>query len=92
MCINPQQHVKPLSKLCKEGRLSLVCYLGTAALVLMPSVPQIYYGIVPKVWGAQLWGPVLYFALISMIIRFVLRSTEYQVSFVKYQKLLCANG
>ncbi|KAM7357347.1 isoprenylcysteine carboxylmethyltransferase ste14 [Cochliomyia hominivorax] len=83
MCINPQQmqqHVSPSRKLCKEGRLSLICYLGTITLVLAPSVPQIYFGIVPKVWGAQLWGPVLYFALISMIIRFVLRNTEYQIA------------
>lgn len=82
MCINPQQiqHAMPSTKLGKEGRLSVICYLGTIALVLTPSVPQIYFGIVPKVWGAQLWGPVLYFALISMIIRFVLRNTEYQVN------------
>lgn len=75
-----QQHVPHNVKLCKEGRVSLVCYLVTVALILLPSVPQIYYGLVPKVWGAHLWGPVLYFALICMIIRFVLRNTEYQVS------------
>lgn len=66
--------------LCYDGRLSLFCFLITAGLVLIPSVPQIHYGIVPQVWGAVLWGPVLYYALINMIIRFVLRNHDYQVS------------
>ncbi|XP_032597969.2 protein-S-isoprenylcysteine O-methyltransferase [Drosophila grimshawi] len=68
------------AKLCSEGRVSLYCFLATASLVLLPSVPQIYYGIVPNVWGAILWGPVLYYALINMIIRFVLRNSNYQVA------------
>ncbi|EDV39176.1 uncharacterized protein Dana_GF24629 [Drosophila ananassae] len=66
--------------LCYDGRLSLFCFLITAGLVLIPSVPQIHYGIVPQVWGAVLWGPVLYYALINMIIRFVLRNHDYQVA------------
>ncbi|KAH8372307.1 hypothetical protein KR093_010996 [Drosophila rubida] len=66
--------------LCKEGRVSLYCFLATACCVLLPSIPQIYYGIVPNVWGAILWGPVLYYALINIIIRFVLRNTDYQVA------------
>lgn len=82
MCVNPLQvqHITPSKKLCKEGKLSLICYTGTITLVLAPSVPQIYYGIVPKIWGAHLWGPVLYFALINMIIRFIFKNAEYQVS------------
>lgn len=67
-------------QLCPEGRISLYCFLATAGLVLLPSVPQIYYEIVPNVWGAILWGPVLYYALINLIIRFVLRNMEYQVA------------
>ncbi|XP_037933163.1 protein-S-isoprenylcysteine O-methyltransferase [Teleopsis dalmanni] len=67
-------------KLCRDGHISLYSYLGTAALILLPSVPQIYYGIVPNIWGAVLWGPVLYYALINMIIRFILRKNDYQVA------------
>ncbi|KAH8405337.1 hypothetical protein KR222_005809 [Zaprionus bogoriensis] len=69
-----------LDMLCYEGRVSLYCFLVTAGLVLLPSVPQIYYGIVPNVWGAILWGPVLYYALINMVIRFVLRNNDFQVA------------
>lgn len=65
--------------LCSEGRVSLYSFLITAALVLLPSVPQIYYGIVPNAWGAVLWGPLLYYFLVNLIIRFVLRNTDYQV-------------
>ncbi|XP_017006893.3 protein-S-isoprenylcysteine O-methyltransferase [Drosophila takahashii] len=68
------------SSLCSEGRLSLYCFAITAALILIPSVPQIHFGLVPQVWGAVLWGPVLYYALINMIIRFVLRNHDYQVA------------
>ncbi|XP_020799925.1 protein-S-isoprenylcysteine O-methyltransferase [Drosophila serrata] len=66
--------------LCYDGRISLYCFVITAALILIPSVPQIHYGIVPQVWGAVLWGPVLYYALINMVIRFVLRNNDYQVA------------
>lgn len=82
MCANnsrPSASAGSHAKLCSEGRISLYCFLATAGLVLVPSVPQIYYGIVPNVWGAILWGPMLYYALINMIIRFVLRNMEYQV-------------
>ncbi|XP_061395998.1 protein-S-isoprenylcysteine O-methyltransferase-like [Musca vetustissima] len=80
MCINHlQQHITPSRRLCREGRVSLVCYLVTISLILLPSIPQIYYGAVPNVWGARMWGPALYFALICMVIRFVLRDTDYQV-------------
>lgn len=68
------------TSLCSEGRISLYCFLITAALVLIPSVPQNLFGVVPQVWGAVLWGPFLYYALINMIIRFVLRNHDYQVS------------
>ncbi|XP_064545078.1 protein-S-isoprenylcysteine O-methyltransferase [Drosophila montana] len=83
MCANnsrPSASAGHHAKLCSEGRISLYCFLATAGLVLVPSVPQIYYGIVPNVWGAVLWGPMLYYALINMIIRFVLRNIEYQVA------------
>ncbi|XP_030568209.1 protein-S-isoprenylcysteine O-methyltransferase [Drosophila novamexicana] len=83
MCANnsrPSASAGSHAKLCSEGRISLYCFLATAGLVLVPSVPQIYYGIVPNVWGAILWGPMLYYALINMIIRFVLRNMEYQVA------------
>lgn len=80
MCTTLQQHMTPVRKLCREGRVSLVCFLITISVILLPSVPQIYYGAVPNVWGAQLWGPALYFALICMVIRFALRDLDYQVS------------
>lgn len=86
MCLNQtppiQQACCATNKLCHEGRLSLGCSVGTAALVLLPSVPQIYFGAVPKEWGAVLWGPVLYYALINLIIRFILRQNDYQVCVV----------
>uniref|UniRef100_D3TNL2 Protein-S-isoprenylcysteine O-methyltransferase n=1 Tax=Glossina morsitans morsitans TaxID=37546 RepID=D3TNL2_GLOMM len=84
MCLNQtppiQQTCCATNKLCHEGRLSLGCSVGTAALVLLPSVPQIYFGAVPKEWGAVLWGPVLYYALINLIIRFILRQNDYQIA------------
>ncbi|XP_030372832.1 protein-S-isoprenylcysteine O-methyltransferase [Scaptodrosophila lebanonensis] len=81
MCANNQRPNPPSAvSRCSEGHLSLYIFAGTAALILLPSVPQIYYGIVPNVWGAVLWGPVLYYALINMIIRFVLRNNDYQVA------------
>ncbi|KAM8707724.1 hypothetical protein ACLKA7_014801 [Drosophila subpalustris] len=85
MCANNQRPQTTAQKggydvLCYEGRISLYCFLATAGLVLLPSIPQIYYGIVPNVWGAILWGPVLYYALINMIIRFVLRNSDYQIA------------
>lgn len=80
MCaMNSRSSAGARCHLCPEGRISLYCFLATAGLVLLPSVPQIYYEIVPNVWGAILWGPVLYYALINLIIRFVLRNMEYQV-------------
>lgn len=83
MCANNHTtttHPAAHAMLCSEGRVSLYCFLATAGLVLLPSVPQIYYGIVPNAWGAVLWGPLLYYVLINLIIRFVLRDTDYQVS------------
>ncbi|XP_022221378.1 protein-S-isoprenylcysteine O-methyltransferase [Drosophila obscura] len=85
MCANSQRNptagATSASSSCSEGRLSLYCFVITASLILIPSVPQIYYGIiVPNVWGAVFWGPVLYYALINMIIRFVLRNSDYQVA------------
>lgn len=66
--------------LCHEGRLSLYCYLTTTIIVLVATVPQIYYGTVPNVWGAAMWGPVLYYALINMVIRYLLCDNDYQVN------------
>ncbi|XP_017864047.1 PREDICTED: protein-S-isoprenylcysteine O-methyltransferase [Drosophila arizonae] len=81
MCaMNSRSSAGARCHLCPEGRISLYCFLATAGLILLPSVPQIYYEIVPNVWGAILWGPVLYYALINLIIRFVLRNMEYQVA------------
>ncbi|XP_011186419.1 protein-S-isoprenylcysteine O-methyltransferase [Zeugodacus cucurbitae] len=68
------------NKLCHEGRLSLYCYLTTTIIVLMATVPQIYFGTVPNVWGAAMWGPVLYYALINMVIRYLLRDNDYQIA------------
>ncbi|ALC44308.1 ste14 [Drosophila busckii] len=84
MCANnhfsPTTTTEGSTMLCSEGRLSLYCFLATAGLVLLPSAPQIYYEVVPNIWGAILWGPVLYYALINMVIRFVLRNNDYQVA------------
>lgn len=86
MCANNQKlhtattHPATQAMLCSEGRVSLYYFLATAGLILLPSVPQIYYGIVPNAYGAVLWGPVLYYVLINLIIRFVLRNTDYQVT------------
>ncbi|XP_054732958.1 protein-S-isoprenylcysteine O-methyltransferase [Anastrepha obliqua] len=68
------------SKLCHEGRLSLYCYLLTSFIVLLATAPQIYYDTVPNIWGAAMWGPVLYYALINMVIRYLLHDNDYQIA------------
>lgn len=71
---------KEKQKLCTEGWLSLCCYLSTMSIVVLPSIFQHYMGIVPHLWGAMLWGPVLYYALATLTIRYVFKGNDYQVS------------
>lgn len=66
--------------LCHEGKLSLYCFCGTAGVVLALCMPHFLLEIVPNVWGAALWGPFLYYALINMILRFALKNNDYQIA------------
>lgn len=55
--------------LCREGVVSLKSYCGTAGGILLITIPQIYYGIVPVGFScAILWGPLLYFAFLNMVL------------------------
>lgn len=65
--------------LCHEGKLSLYCFSGTATLILILSFPELLFDYVPKAWGAIFWGPVLYYALINMLLRLGFKNYDYQV-------------
>lgn len=65
--------------LCHEGKLSLYCFSGTATLILILSFPELIFDYVPKAWGAIFWGPVLYYALINMLLRLGFKNYDYQV-------------
>lgn len=65
--------------LCYEGKLSLICFLGTSSLILFLTVPPIYFKFLPNIIGAVVWGPIFYYALVNMILRFTLKGIYYQV-------------
>lgn len=67
-------------QLCPEGWLSLCCYMGTIVIVLVPSILQQYLGIIPQQWGALFWGPLVYYALVHLTIRYIFQQNDYQVS------------
>lgn len=71
--------------LCQEGVVSLKSYAGTAGGILLITIPQIYYEIVPAVFGAILWGPLLYFAIINMALPLIWKfnNPSYQVGVLK---------
>lgn len=67
--------------LCGEGKLSIKCFLGTAALVFTLTTSQNVLGFTPNhIWGASLWGPVFYFVIICISLRLFLNDEKYQVS------------
>lgn len=65
--------------LCYEGKISIAGFFGTAFIILVTCGPQLHYNLVPNIWGAVFWGPLFYFLLITMVIRFFLRDIGYQV-------------
>lgn len=65
--------------LCDQGKLSLKCFLGTAALVFTLTTSQTVLGFTPdNIWGASLWGPVFYFVIICISLRLFLSDEKYQ--------------
>lgn len=68
--------------LCDEGKLSLKCFLGTAAFVLTLTTSQNILDFTPNnILGASLWGPVFYFVIICISLRLFLSDEKYQVEF-----------
>lgn len=66
--------------LCEAGKLSVKCFLGTAALVFTLTISQNVLGFTPNnIWGASLWGPVFYFVIICISLRLFLSDEKYQV-------------
>lgn len=75
--------------LCQEGAVSLKCYCGTAGGILLITIPQIYYEIVPAgISGAMLWGPLLYFAVLNMALPLIWKfnNPSYKVSHLSIKK------
>lgn len=75
--------------LCQEGTVSLRSYIGTAGGILLITIPQIYYEIVPAQNTAILSGPLLYFALLNMALPLIWKFDNpiYQVGDLKYKTL-----
>lgn len=65
---------------CNEGKISLWCFMSSASLVGVLFLPNVTYNMVPKLWGAVFWGPLLYFLFINIVIRFVFETHAYQVN------------
>lgn len=66
--------------LCREGRISLCCFAGTWSFVFtLTLLGPIVDGFVPMVWGAFLWGPLLYYFVINISLRLCFREQDYQV-------------
>lgn len=63
----------------REGNVAAATGLGTIVLLTL-SVPQTLFGGVPDSWHlSSLIGPLLYFVLINMILRFLLRRQDFEV-------------
>lgn len=70
--------------LCHEGRLSLACFAGTLVLVFTLSLSEYFFEFAPNIWGAQLWGPLLYFFVINISLRMFFREDDYQVKNISF--------
>lgn len=66
--------------LCYEGKLSVICFLGSASLIFLLFLPEVYFDFIPKIWGAICWGPALYFSLGNIILRLIFKGFLYQVA------------
>lgn len=66
--------------LCHEGRLSMACFLGTLALVFTLSLSEYLFDFVPNIWGAHMWGPLLYYFVINISLRMFFKNDDYQVN------------
>lgn len=65
--------------LCHEGRLSLIWYIMTASLILCLSFPELIFDYVPKIWGSPYWGPIMYYALLNIVIKYKYKHNDYQI-------------
>lgn len=65
--------------LCHEGRISLLSFGGTLAIVFALSLSEYMFDYVPAVWGALLWGPLLYYFIINVSLRLYFEEQDYQV-------------
>lgn len=66
--------------LCHEGRISLFCFIGTLIIVFVLSLSEYIFDYVPNVWGALLWGPLLYYFIINISLRLYYKEHDYQVN------------
>lgn len=67
--------------LCQEGRISLFCFIGTLIIVFVLSLSEYIFDYVPNVWGALLWGPLLYYFIINISLRLYYKEQDYQVEY-----------
>lgn len=73
--------------LCREGKLSVYCFLGTIALVFSLSLLEHILQFSPKIWGSLLWGPLLYFAVVNITLRLMFDHKEYQVNWIETNRM-----
>lgn len=65
----------------REGKISLIAFVVTAALILALSIPASISSYAPHFWGPFVWGPLFYYALVNMVFRLILGKTmDFEVS------------
>lgn len=73
---------------CYEGKISLWCFLSSACFICLLFLPNVTYDMVPKLWGAIFWGPLLYFIFINIVLKFIFKNDAYQVSILLLRRNL----
>ncbi|XP_044727476.1 protein-S-isoprenylcysteine O-methyltransferase isoform X2 [Chrysoperla carnea] len=66
--------------LCYNGKLALWCFIGSSCLVSLLYLPNVIYDYVPEVWGAMFWGPLLYYIVINLTLRLIIKNEPYQIA------------
>lgn len=68
--------------LVREAKVCLITGLSTLFLLIL-SVPHTLFGTVPDSWRISVFiGPVLYYVLLNMILKLLLKRDDFEVSYV----------
>lgn len=78
-------------KLIREAKVCLATGLATVLLLTL-SVPQTLFAYVPESWRISvLIGPVLYYVLLNMILKLVLKREDFEVGHGSWSTCMYAN-